>query len=157
MGAAASASSNMYMNNIDSDIYISYPESSEFLDKLEKKMVELNYKIFDKTRFTGIIKTQTNNDISNMIETIIDKTKYIFVCISPKTLTSLVQTLEMNEILNISDRIEHKIFYFIMDPNYNQTTNPELNSFIKKNKCFDLYDDNSLFETTNKLLPLLHI
>jgi hypothetical protein len=156
MGAAASASSNMYMNNIDSDIYISNPENSEFLNKLEEKMTtELNYKIFDKTRFKDIIKTQTKNDISNMIETIIDKTKYLFVCISPKTLNNVIQTLEMNEILNISDRIEHKIIYFMLDRDYNTTTNPELNSFIKNNKCFDLYDDNSLLETTNKLLSLL--
>lgn len=144
MGAASSL-------NIQSDIYISYPEYSEFIDKIEKKIMELNFTIIDRRNFPEFT-SKHNNDISNIIETVIKKTKYIFVCISPKTLNCVTQILEMNEILNNFEELEHKIIYFIMDSNYN---NDNLKSIIRKNKCFPLYDENTLFETTNKILTLL--
>ena len=143
MGAASSM-------NLQYDIYISYPEKTEYIDRIEKELIELNFTIINKQTIPGLITPKiNNNDISNIIEDLIKKTKYIFVCISPKTLNSVTQMLEMNEILNNYDEINHKLFYFIMDPSYN------LKSIIRKNKSFPLYDENTLSETTSQILSLL--
>jgi hypothetical protein len=144
MGAASSM-------NVQSDIYISYPEKTEFIDRIEKELMNLNFTIIDKKKFSEI-KKHNNNDISNIIEELIKKTKYIFVFISPKTLNCVIQMLEMNEILNNYDDLEYKLIYFIIDPSYNPT---ELKSIIRKSKSFPLYDENTLFETTSKVLSLL--
>ena len=130
MGAASSM-------NVQSDIYISYPEKTEFIDRIEKELMNLNFTIIDKKKFSEI-KKHNNNDI--------------FVCISPKTLNCVIQMLEMNEILNNYDDLEYKLIYFIIDPSYNPT---ELKTIIRKNKSFPLYDENTLFETTSKVLSLL--
>jgi hypothetical protein len=99
----------------------------------------------------------SNAEISNYMEMFIEKTKYIFVCISTKTTRSVTQIIEMNEIIDKFPIVEKKIIYLMIDQNYTPDTNKELKSITKKNDWYSLYDDNSLFETTNKLLEVLLI
>lgn len=151
MGAASSI-------NINFDIYISYPENNEFIQTMEKDLRNLNYEVIDSSIITKSFTELSNTDISNSIEIVIEKAKYIFVCISPKTIKTITQMIEMNEILQkLSDvsGLQKKLIYFMLNRDYTPNTNTELKSIIQNNKWFPLYDENTLFETTSKVLTIL--
>ena len=151
MGAASSI-------NINFDIYISYPENNEFIQTMEKDLRNLNYEVIDSSIITKSFTELSNTDISNSIEIVIEKAKYIFVCISHKTIKTITQMIEMNEILQkLSDvsGLQKKLIYFMLNRDYTPNTNTELKSIIQNNKWFPLYDENTLFETTSKVLTIL--
>jgi len=148
MGAASSM-------NINFDIYVSYPENNVFIQTIEHNLRNLNYEVIDSSIITKSFTELTNMDISNGIDIMIDKAKYIFVCISPKTIKTITQIIEMNEILLKFSGSENKLIYFMLDSNYTPITNIELNSIIQQNKWFPLYDENTVFETTSKVLMIL--
>jgi len=148
MGAASSM-------NITSDIYFSYAENNEYIQTMEKDFRNLNYDVIDSSLIKKSFVDLTNMDISNIVEQIVEKTKYIFVCISPNSIKSITQMIEMNEIINKKNELKNKLIYLMMDRNYNPITNNELNSIIQQNKWFPVYDENTLFETTSKVLTLL--
>jgi hypothetical protein len=146
------ASSSM---NITTDIYISYAENNKYIQTIEHNLRNLNYEVIDSSIIMKSFVELSNMDISNYVETIVQKTKYIFVCISPKTIKSITQILELNEIINKKPELEKKLIYFIMDIDYTPNTNPELISIIQKNKWFPLYDENTVFDATSKVLTLM--
>ena len=63
--------------------------------------------------------------------------------------------MEMNEIMDKYPTLQKKIIYFMMDPDYTPITDRGLKSIVKNNLWFPIYDEDSLFYTTNKLLTLL--
>jgi len=63
--------------------------------------------------------------------------------------------MEINEILDKYPRVQKKIIYFMIDECYTPITNTELNSIVKKNLWYPIYNEDSLFDTTNKLLTYL--
>ena len=63
--------------------------------------------------------------------------------------------MEMNEIMDKYPILQTKIIYFMMDTDYTPITDRGLKSIVKKNLWFPIYDEDSLFYTTNKLLTLL--
>jgi hypothetical protein len=151
MGASSSFSINTKI-----DIYLSYPEKNVFIERMIGILQKENVSIIESSLVIKNKSEFSNNEISNYMEMFIDKTKYIFVCISKKTTRSVTQIIEMNEIIDKFPIVEKKLIYLMMDLDYTPETNKELKSITKKNDWYPLYD-NSLFETTNKLLKVLLI
>lgn len=149
MGAASS------INITDNfEIYISYPEKNNYIDCFQNVLKKNNYTVIDSSIILNSKDIPFEN-ISKYVETILQKTKYIFVCVSPYTIKTITQIIEMNEIIDQYLLIKDKIIYFMIDPKYTPITNKELNTIIKDNKWFNLYDKDSLFYTTNKILEIL--
>lgn len=141
------------------DIYISFPNENCYVDKFKDNMKILNYSILDSSMIINSMKDLPITEISKYMVDIINKTKYIFICISPETIRSINQTIEMNElneILNSNSTFDNKkITYLIIDENYTPVTNKELKCIIQQNKWLPLYDEETFFETNNKLTTLL--
>ena len=138
------------------DLYISFPEQNPYIDNLKNSLELLNYSILDSSMIIKSLKDLPITDISKHIKNIIDKTKYIFICISPETIRSITQTIEMNELnnnLKLND--DKKIIYLMTDENYTPLTNIELKCIIQDNRWLPLHDDETFFETNNKLTTLL--
>lgn len=151
MGASSSL-----LTNVELDIYLSYPDNkTEYINKLMDILQTMNFKIMDSSIMIQSRKDLSHFEISSYMEMFIDKTKFIFVCISSKTIKSVTQIMEINEILDKYPIVQSKIIYFMMDECYTPITNTELKSIIKKNIWYPIYDEDSLFTTTNKLLTLL--
>jgi len=150
MGASSSIALDL---NID--IYLSYPEKTEFIERMTDNLQEMNFTVIESSLMIQRKKDLSPSEISKCMEELIEKTKLIFVCISKETIKSVTQILEMNEILDKYPTLEKKIIYFMMDLDYTPITNKELKCIIKNNIWFPLYDNDSLFYTKNKLLTLL--
>jgi len=141
------------------DVYISFPQQNYYVDQLKRNLKILNYSIMDSSIIIHSMKDSSITEISKYIVSIINKTKYIFICISPETIRSIIQTIEMNElnetmILN-SNFDSKKIIYLMTNENYTPVTNRELKSIIQQNIWFPLYDEETFFQTNNKLTTLL--
>jgi len=152
MGASSS-----FSVNTEFDIYLSFPEKNIYIERMIETLQKQNLSIIESSLIIQNKHEITNAEMSKYMEMFIEKTKYIIVCISTKTTKSVTQIIEMNEIIDKFPIVEKKIIYLIMDPDYTPDTNKELKSITKKNDWYSLYDDNSLFETTNKLLEVLLI
>jgi hypothetical protein len=137
MGASSS-----FSVNTEFDIYLSYPEKNVYIDAMIKTLQKQNLSFIDSSLVIQNKHEISNSEISKYMEMFIEKTKYIFVCISKKTTRSVTQIIEMNEILDKFSIIETKIIYFMMDADYTPETNIELTSITKKNKWYPLYDNN---------------
>jgi hypothetical protein len=61
----------------------------------------------------------------------------------------------MNEIIDKYPKIQDKLVYLMMEPEYTPITIKELKCIIKNNVWYPLYDNDSLLDTTNKLLTYL--
>ena len=151
MGASSSL-----LTVVELDIYLSYPDKkTENITKLMDILQTMNFKIMDSSIMIQSRKDLSSSEISKYMEIFIENTKYIFVCISPETIKSVTQIMEINEIIDKYPKVHTKIIYFMMDKYYTPTTNTELNSIVKKNLWYPIYDEDSLFDTTNKVLTLL--
>ena len=146
MGASSSL-----LTDIELDIYLSYPEKTEYISKMIDTFQNKYFKIMDSSIMIKSRKDLSNSEISKYMEIFIEKTKLIFVCISSKTIKSITQITEINQIMD-NTKIQTKIIYFMMDQSYTPITNIELKSIIKSNPWYPIYDEDSLIETTNKLL-----
>ena len=151
MGASSSL-----LTVVELDIYLSYPDKkTEYITKLMDILQTMSFKIMDSSIMIQSRKDLSSSEISKYMEIFIENTKYIFVCISPETIKSVTQIMEINEIIDKYPKVHKKIIYFMMDKYYTPTTNTELNSIVKKNLWLPIYDEDSLFDTTNKVLTLL--
>lgn len=149
MGASSS-----FPTNINLDIYLSYPAKNEYIDRMKTTLQNTNFTIVESSLIMMQPKSDISfSEISKYMEMFMDKTKYIFVCISSKTIKSVTQTLEMNEIIDKYPTIQQKIIYLILEEGSEEDS--DMKSIIKKNLWYPLYDEDSLFHTTNKLLTLL--
>ena len=142
------------------DVYISFPEENCYVDLLKDNMKILNYSIMDSSMIIHSMKEDLSvTEISKHMGNIINKTKYIFICISPETIRSITQTIEMNELnekMNSNSTFDNKkIIYLMIDYNYTPLTNKELKCILQENKWFPLYDEETFFETSNKLTTFL--
>jgi phosphoribosylformylglycinamidine (FGAM) synthase PurS component len=150
MGASSS-----FPINTNFDIYLSYSESNSYIERMMNTIKNLNFEVVDSSLMNQNIKDIPMVEMNKYIEIVIDKSNYIFVCISSKTINSLTQALEMNEIIDKFSVIQHKIIYFILESTYTPITHRELQCIIQKNPWFPIYDENTLMETTNQVLTLL--
>lgn len=151
MGASSSL-----LTDVELDIYLSYPnKKNEYINKMMDILQTMNFKIMDSSIMIQSRTDLSPSEISKYMEIFIEKTKFIFVCISSETIKSVTQIMEINEILDKYPMVQNKIIYFMMDELYTPITNTELKSIIKKNLWYPIYDEDSLFYTTNKLLIIL--
>jgi hypothetical protein len=148
MGATSSI--NM---DIKYDIYVSYVEVTPYIDTLINSLRSLDYQIIDSSIIKNTLFTLPNTQISNYIETIIEKSKYIFICLSNKSFQSYSQTMETNELELISSF--SKIIYLFTDNSFTLDTNSELKVIIQQNKWFPLYDEETTSQTCGKILTIL--
>jgi hypothetical protein len=65
------------------------------------------------------------------------------------------QTKEIHEIMVKYPILKNKIIYFMMDSDYTPITNMELKNKVKQNLWYPIYDEESLFYTSGKLLTFL--
>jgi hypothetical protein len=161
MGAATSFDIDTQL-----DIYISYSESSPYVENLSTTLQGLQYKILDSSVIKNTIVSRPSQNeteekisltyLSKKINIIIEKTIFIFVCISPNMSKSVNQAMEIDELMKINNK-NPNIIYFMTDPNYTPVTNKEINAIIKDNKWYPLYDDASLLDTTNQIITYLNV
>jgi hypothetical protein len=151
MGASSSI-----LTNSEFDIYLSYPDKTEYIERMLDTLQNMQFTIINSSSMIQSRKDLSNTEISKYMETFIEKSKFIFICISKETIKSMTQIMEMNKIMNKYPTLQNKIIYFMMDTDYTPITNTELNSIIKQNIWYPIYDEDSLLYTTNKLLTLLY-
>ena len=151
MGATSSI--NM---NIKYDIYVSYEEETPYLNTLITSLKSLDYQIIDSSVIKNSLSQLPTIQISNYVEKILQNSKYIFICLSSKSLQSYSQTLEINELItDTTINQSSKIIYLFTDDCFTLDTNPEIKSFIKHNKWFQLYDDTTTYQTCGQILTML--
>lgn len=151
MGATSSI--NM---NIKYDIYVSYEEETPYLNTLITSLKSLDYQIIDSSVIKNSLSQLPTIQISNYVEKILQNSKYIFICVSSKSLQSYSQTLEINELFtDTTINQSSKIIYLLTDDSFTLDTNPEIKSFIKDNKWFRLYDDTTTYQTCGQILTML--
>jgi aryl-alcohol dehydrogenase-like predicted oxidoreductase len=150
MGASSSL-----LTNIDLDIYLSYPNKTEHVEKMMETLQNMDFKVIESSVMIQSRNEFSIAEISKHMETLIEKTKYIFICISKETIKSVTQIMEMNEIMDKYSYLQNKIIYIMMDQDYTPITNIELKSIVNNHVWYPIYDEDSLFYTTNKLLTLL--
>jgi hypothetical protein len=150
MGASSSV-----ITDVELDIYLSYPNKTEYIERMMETLQNMQFKVVDSSL---MIQSRTDfsiAEISKHMEIFIEKTKFIFICISKDTIRSVTQIIEMNEIVYKYPDLQNKIIYFMMDPDYTPITNIEMNSIVKNNVWYPIYDEDSLLYTTTKLLTTL--
>jgi len=148
-------SSSSLLTTVELDVYISYANKTEYIERTIETLQNMNFKIMNSSVMIQSRKDLSISEISNYMEIFIEKTKYIFVCISKDTIRSISQIMELNEIMNKFPTIQNKIIYFMMDSDYTPITNFELNGVIKQNVWYPMYDEDTLLCTTNTILTLL--
>jgi len=154
MGASSSL---LTSSELDLDIYLSYSHRSEYLEKMMDTLQNMNFLIMDSSTFQVVQSRRdlSNAEISKYMEEFVVKTKFIFICISKDTIKSVTQIMEMNAIMDKYPMVQHNILYFMTDADYTPLTNAELKSIVRKNSWYPLYDEETLFDTTNKLVNIL--
>ena len=150
MGASSSL-----LTTAELDVYISYANKTEYIERILETLQNMNFKIMDSSLMIQSRKDLSVSEISKYMEVFIENTKYIFICISKETIRSITQIMELNEIMNKFPFIQNKIIYFMMDSDYTPITNVELNRIVKQNVWHPIYDEDTLLSTTSIILTLL--
>jgi hypothetical protein len=132
--------------------YLSFPEENEFVIGLKRKLLDLNYSICDTSIVKKSLETLTTAEISKHMETLINNTRFIIICVSLKSLTSFTQSIEMNNLLDNSFDDNKKVIYLIMDENYPCVL---INKHMEKNDCFLYYDQETISESFEKINEML--
>lgn len=149
MGASSSISLE-----INYDIYLSYTQESEFVDLLKKKLSILNYKVLDSSLILTAMKKISIFEISIYVKQIIKKANTIIICLSTKSIKSITNAIEMNELDLISEK-SNKYIYLMTEVDYTPITNKELYCIVKNGEWFPFYDKISVLDSMNKIIPLL--
>lgn len=156
MGASSSLIMNAELElELELDIYLSYSHRSEYLERLTHMLQNMNFRIMDSSIMIQSRNDFSNSEISKYMEEFLAKTKIIFICISKETIKSVTQIMEMNAILDKYPTIQPKIRYVMTDDDYTPITNTELKSIVRNNSWYPLYNEETLLDTTNKILTLL--
>ena len=150
MGASSS-----FMIDAGFDIYLSYPKKTEYMEKMMETLYRMNFQVIDSSMMIQSRPDISPEDFPTYMELFINKTKFIFICISKETVNSVNQTKEIHEIMVKYPILKNKIIYFMMDSDYTPITNMELKNKVKQNVWYPIYDEESLFYTSGKLLTFL--
>jgi len=141
---------------IDLDIYMSYNQENDYCKNLKTKIEELDLKIIDSSLLINTIQEsgmREKETIYKNLDQILNKLKYVFICLTPTTAYSITQNIEYEKL--VLTFINVKIIYFMMDTNYTPDSNQELKSIIKENIWFPLYDQDSFDQTSKILITIL--
>jgi hypothetical protein len=153
MGNTAAFGLNL---DINVDIYMSYNEENEYCKELKTKLEVLDFKIIDSSFLINTInesRLREKEAIYKNLGQIVNKMKYIFICLTTTTVYSLTQSIEYDKL--VVDNANIKVIYLMMDEYYTPESSNEPKTIIKENNWFPLYDDYTLEETYNKLITLL--
>lgn len=153
MGNTAAFGSNL---DINFDIYMSYNEENEYCKELKTKLEVLDFNIMDSSFLINTInesRLREKEAIYKNLDQIVNKMKYIFICLTPTTAYSITQNIEYEKLVVNNTTV--KIIYLTMDKNYTPESSSEPKTIIKNNKWYPLYDLDTLEETSNKLITLL--
>jgi len=145
--------SSSFINNIKFDIYLSFPEENEFVIGLKRKLLELNYNFCDSSVVKKSLEIMSSSEISKYMENLIENTRFIIVCLSLKSLKSYTQSIETNKLLDYSFKDNNKVIYLITDPNYEPLL---LNSIKNNNNYFPYYDQETVNDSFEKIIEILH-
>jgi hypothetical protein len=152
MGASSSISLEVPIDIID--IYLSYAEETRFVTELKCKLNLLNYHLIDSSLIQNSLSQFSIPEITILVEKNIHKANNIIICLSKKSIQSISNAIEMNELGKVNPN-SHKYIYLIMENDYTPETNIEILSIIKKGLWFPFYDQTTVEETMNKIYPLL--
>jgi hypothetical protein len=109
-------------------VYISKDQiNNKYIMMLYDKLQKLNHKI--------IIDEKMDN-----IEKSISQSNYIIICISPNTIRSFQQAIEINHALEN----KKNIIYIMTKESFNPKCNTELQSIVKENYWVSCYDETSV-------------
>jgi len=150
MGASSSFNESINL----CDIYFSYTDEYELLTSLINNLIYLDYNIQNSCIIKESLKTNSISQISSYVKQFLTKTNYIFICISSKTITSICQSIEINEIYK-QPEINTKIIYIMTEADFTPLTNKELYKIINKNIWLPLYDEESFKKTNEFIITLL--
>ena len=154
----SSASMNINKDKLF-DVFISYPFCKECavsyeIEKLESALTQLDYKIlnsyFTYTFINANLGKENLVKINSNVHPLLFTIPYIFICLSSKSISSVNQTLELNNIANINPS-DVTIIYLLIEEDFID----ESKVIIKKNKWFPFYDDETVFESINKIITML--
>lgn len=132
-------------------IYISYSLSckeNKFINILVNELSE--FEKYNITEMPTDIYTNIDEYRKN-IEFIINKSCYVIICLSPKTISSVFQIMEINKIWDTNKQI----IYIMTDSSYTPLTNSNLNGVIKHHHWFPCYDEETLTSTLSGVIELL--
>jgi hypothetical protein len=145
MGAASS---------IKTYIYLSYPKLDANIEELKNTLINLNYNVLDSSLTSEHVKEKNISELDSIVSNYLLIIPLQIICISPETTKSIIQTLEMN-----NTPVDSNIIYLMLDSKYTPSTNFELNTLIRNKKhtpiWFPFYDENTIFETKNKIITIL--
>lgn len=153
MGNTIGFGSNL---DINFDIYMSYNEENEYCNELKTKLKVLDFKIIDSSFLINTInesRLREKDAIYKNLDQLVNKMKYIFICLTPTTAYSITQNIEYEKL--VLNNANVKTIYLMMDQEYTPESSNEPKTIIKNNKWYPLYDDYTLEETYNKLITLL--
>jgi hypothetical protein len=133
---------------------LSYSEESEFINWLKNRLFILNYKVLDSSLIKQALTEVSINEIRQSIKPIIKKANTIIICLSTKSIKSITNAIEMNE-LDLNSSNLNKYIYLMTDVNYTPITNKELNCIVNQRHWFPFYDRRSVLDSMNKIIPIL--
>lgn len=131
-------------------VYISFSEMDEKIYDLKKTLSNLNYNVMDSTSTNELIQNSSIKEVVKEIPNLLNTIPLVFICLSKKTISSIIQTMEMNNIATGTN-----IIYLMIDNNYTPLTNKELTTIVRTHMWLPYYDDLSIFESKNKIITLL--
>ena len=143
------------LNNYSLDIYLSFSEENEIISDLKTKLINLNYNICDSYLIKKSLETMNTLELSNHMNTLIENTKCIIVCLSLNSVKSYTQCIEMNKLLDNSSKFNNKVIYLIIDNNYPSS----LINIIQNNNntYFPYYNVETFDDSFNKIIEFYNL
>ena len=137
------------------DIYISYPEKTEYIDFLENNLKSLSYNVINSSLLQNSLNENSSSEISKYIKTIINKTNFIIICLSKNTIKSYPQSIELNELVENISLDKNKIIYLMIDDNYKQNNYKYIDNFIQNKTWFPFYDKETYSNSIDSILSII--
>jgi hypothetical protein len=131
-------------------VYISYPEMDANIEGLKNKLLQLNYNVMDSSLTNEHIQSSSIEKVVKDIPNLLNIIPLVFVCVSKKTISSITQTIEMNNIATGTN-----IIYLMLDENYTPLTNRELTTIVRTHMWLSYYNEDTIFDSNNKIITLL--
>jgi nucleoside diphosphate kinase len=144
-------------DNIDESIlsdciYVSYPKNckNQKIIKICKYLEEQGYTVVESKMNIIYENDEMVESVYKQINTIIQQCYYVIVFMSPDTIYSLNQIVELNSVFDKNTNI----IYLMTNSNYTPINNPGLYSVIDTHQWFSAYDEDSFDDTVHLILEI---
>jgi hypothetical protein len=157
------ATNSIIASDLQDNIYISYPylswkkeeetEENKHINELCTFLKSNIEKPIVQSKIHSIFLEDTLNpqEISKIIDNIINQSYYIIAIVTPETIRSIHQAIEIHHFLEKNK----KIVYLMSEADYTPEKIPELKSVIGKEIWLPFYDSETVLESCNKIKELL--